>query len=91
LTWPRKPPAWSSGKNHEYLRPYWDGHMFIAIYLHSRGFTNRRIGAVIGVSFQRVAQMVEKAQRIIRSVDEHGYARERVAALRAAFVREEQH
>ena len=66
MSWPKKPPAWSAGKSHEYLRPYWDGHMFIAVYLHACGYSYAHIGRVIGYDGGRVKQLVQKAERIVK-------------------------
>ena len=66
MTWPTGQKEWAKGRTMEYLRPYWDGHMFIAVYLTSKGYTLRKVGQVIGYSPERVRQMVGKAERIVK-------------------------
>ena len=69
MSWSKHTPEWSKGRSQEHNRPYWDGHMFIVVYLRARGFTQSETGRAIGVSKERVRQMELKAQRIVLAKD----------------------
>lgn len=83
-------PEWSRGKTRVFLQPYWDGHMFVSIYLRHRGFTCARIANALGCSKARADQMCRKAERIIARVDKLGHPHARRVALRKMFIGEDQ-